>query len=546
MENPLSFFSCIFFWRRLLITFLIVVRTFLYTTPTWANHSEKYQKLFEEIKSLDFEVYSLNQRKTETIENKYENLYQISEKVKKLATNFHQEVIEGLKKNKPLHGEQLTLLHKLVSVYMALDYNLLVIARKASKQTYKILPLLDRVLNLKVIYLPYYKEASFRRLVNAEDLSYRVERNQLRKTIRALIKGKEQRRLKAKYYSFVYNVNQRRIHPSEPKVQSILEHPIKETLLNDRYWKNLRKKLFFGRLSDFGARLGTEVVHHSSGVFGNTMGSIRWRRGYLDKNKKVEQEIFHNLRPLDVITEKVGYTPTDFFIPGHFGHNAIWLGTKEQLIELGLWEHPIFVPYQKKIEEGLSLIETDRSGTHLKSLTAFMNVDEFGILRFSQNIIDIENDKKKVLEVYKTAFAQLGKTYDFNFDVETTDQLVCSELLYQSFGFINWPTEAYVGRTTITPDNVVSLALYDNPPMSLILYLKANKKRQVVKKGIDSLAKDLGFRKKGNLYKKPVKNCERVWLKRPGTRGKEKISRLRCETVLTDLVYYPPAPIDDI
>ena len=138
------------------------------------------------------------------------------------------------------------------------------------------------------------------------------------------------------------------------------------------------------------------------------------------------------------------------------------------------------------------------------------------------------------------------ETYDFNFDVETTDKLVCSELLYQSFGDVNWPTEPYIGRTTISPDNVVSLALFDNPPIELVYYALQNKKGEVIYKDIDDLASDIGFVKKGDVYKRPYKVCKDEEVKRPGSRGRETINRRTCETRFEDLVYTPHAPLPDL
>ena len=152
----------------------------------------------------------------------------------------------------------------------------------------------------------------------------------------------------------------------------------------------------------------------------------------------------------------------------------------------------------------------------------------------------------KVIKIYEIAFAQVGKTYDFNFDVETTDKLVCSELLYQSFGDVNWPTEPYIGRTTISPDNVVSLALFDNPPIELVYYALQNKKGEVIYKDIDDLASDIGFVKKGDVYKRLYKVCKDEEVKRPGSRGRETINRRTCETRFEDLVYTPHAPLPDL
>ena len=67
------------------------------------------------------------------------------------------------------------------------------------------------------------------------------------------------------------------------------------------------------------------------------------------------------------------------------------------------------------------------------------------------------------------AFRQLGKKYDFNFDVDTTDKIVCSELAYISFPSVDWPTEKTLGRHSISPDNVAQLA-WNNVPLKLVMF----------------------------------------------------------------------------
>lgn len=253
------------------------------------------------------------------------------------------------------------------------------------------------------------------------------------------------------------------------------------TLENDLYNK-LRLKIFKNKVF----RTQRFALHHASGAFGNTSGAIRWRKGFLFKNDAIVNEIQDNLRPLDVITEKTSFALTDKFIPGHFGHNAIWLGTKEQLVEIGLWESQYIKPFHAQIESGFSIIETDRSGTHLKRLDDFMNVDEFAILR-------LNNLSNNYETYYQIALSQLGKKYDFNFDVESTDRLVCSELLYQTFSHVLWPTEKYLGRYTISPDNVVSLSLYQNSPLELVYYIAGKNKTEHLYKTIEELRRDISF-----------------------------------------------------
>jgi hypothetical protein len=82
---------------------------------------------------------------------------------------------------------------------------------------------------------------------------------------------------------------------------------------------------------------------------------------------------------------------------------------------------------------------------------------------FSENIS--EKEKESLL----LTFRQIGKEYDFNFDVNTTEKIVCSELAYVCFPQINWPTEKTVGRHTISPDNVANLC-WNNVPLQLITF----------------------------------------------------------------------------
>ena len=66
------------------------------------------------------------------------------------------------------------------------------------------------------------------------------------------------------------------------------------------------------------------------------------------------------------------------------------------------------------------------------------------------------------------ALRQIGKAYDFNFDVETTDKIVCSQLVYLAYDKIDWPAESVVGCYTISPDNIAIKSL-NNGPFELIL-----------------------------------------------------------------------------
>lgn len=247
--------------------------------------------------------------------------------------------------------------------------------------------------------------------------------------------------------------------------------------------KELVKKKFkmFGRISrDVMAELREEGFDGVSKFFGNSVGLVESRKGKLYRKEEVRKKLLATLQPLDILLEKTPFRLTDKLIPGHFGHVAIWVGNQKELKEKGLWDNEVIVPYHQKItpegyneesKDGYLIVEALREGVKLSSLEEFMNIDDIAILR----PIFTEGKSEKEKESLLLTFRQVGKEYDFNFDVNTTDKIVCSELAYVCFPQINWPTEKTIGRFTISPDNVANLC-WDNIPLQLITFYHDGKK----------------------------------------------------------------------
>ncbi len=204
-----------------------------------------------------------------------------------------------------------------------------------------------------------------------------------------------------------------------------------------------------------------------SGQFGNAVGLVETRKGLLYGKREVRDRVARSLRPLDILLEKTPFRLTDAMIPGHWGHAAIWLGTKEELVELGLWDHDAIKPHRKAIESGHNVLEALRSGVEINPLEHFLNVDDLLVLRAAN--LGPEDHKAFLIK----AFRQVGKKYDFNFDVETDKEIVCSELIYVVYykGF-RWPTEKMMGRATISPDNVARAAVANSGLEAVLLYHK--------------------------------------------------------------------------
>ncbi|MBT3236914.1 MAG: hypothetical protein HN353_13245 [Bdellovibrionales bacterium] len=325
----------------------------------------------------------------------------------------------------------------------------------------------------------FEKEARLRKILNEDDPSNSREPHQLWKSLKKFHKLKylfakvQGIKIFNKYYDqfrselegdLDFNFIAKIIIGSET-YKEYISHP------NNGYWQELFRHFatiyWHRRLAseDQARRALGALSSTASEMFSTVVGQVGWRRGMLDGDLELEQSLTAILEPLDIITEKTPFRLTDSFIPGFWGHNALWLGSKEQLVELGLWAHPAVTPHHTLIEQGYGIIEAIRKGVMLSTIELFTNVDSLGVLRKGE--ITSGELRRGIIN----AFNHLGKPYDFSYDIETSDALICSELIYLTFERIFWPTRYYLGRWTLLPDDVVSRTL-DSGPLSVeLLYL---------------------------------------------------------------------------
>lgn len=203
------------------------------------------------------------------------------------------------------------------------------------------------------------------------------------------------------------------------------------------------------------------IVGKLSRLFGNTAGRIQSRDGKLKKlalQPEIMKAMKAKFKPLDILLEKTPMRLTDKFIPGYYGHVAIWLGTPEELAQvevtlngkkIPLLSHPTVLPHLEKLSQGKLIVEALRlPGVTMNTLEHFMDIDDLLVLRSEAY------DPESLGEHLLRTFEQVGKAYDFNFNVETQREIVCSELVYAVYTQEVWPTSVSVGRHTISPDHV--------------------------------------------------------------------------------------------
>ncbi|MGQ0666559.1 MAG: YiiX/YebB-like N1pC/P60 family cysteine hydrolase [Nitrospiraceae bacterium] len=254
------------------------------------------------------------------------------------------------------------------------------------------------------------------------------------------------------------------------------------------------------RLHQFEASLFPSITFNLSKLFGNVIGLVEFRKGKLFGNMEWTQFVRARLQPGDLLLERTPFRLTDAFIPGQFGHVALYVGTEDELRAMGLLDHPLVVSHIQKIRAGRTIVEALRDGTQINTVEHFLNVDDLAILRPKSEAIDQEDVKRAIT----LAFSHIGKTYDFGFDTSTWDRITCSELAFDTYVNVRWPFGKLGNAFTITPDDVASMAgSHPSQPFELVTVIHDGQVVHDQPSGLlskESYAQVLGERKKPTGY----------------------------------------------
>lgn len=231
-----------------------------------------------------------------------------------------------------------------------------------------------------------------------------------------------------------------------------------------------KKTLFY--LSDSFIGVTSKSVSTLAAIWGFISDNLKWREGRIKDNKAFELMMRDHLKPLDIIFEKRKFVLSNFTIPGHWGHVALWLGTKEELQALGVWDQDYFKLFRQKVEEGYEIVEIRKVGMNFTSLKDFMNLDEVAIMRVNQMALSSE-------EIFANLSEQSDKRYDFQFNAHTSDKITCTELITYSFGDIDWKQSKNLGLINMQPDDIADLSLREEKKAQVVLYLKGNRNKEV-------------------------------------------------------------------
>ncbi len=337
----------------------------------------------------------------------------------------------------------------------------------------------------------YQEDPRLRMLLNNQDVGYGIDYGELNRVSMSFASEETRNRVRQGIAFYEAKIGKSRDLLEQDKHLAYLNQLITQSVsynmtkgFSPLAWVG-RKIGFYGPFTaESLLRLKDEGVNMSSMIFGNSIGLVETRRGKLDGRVQVAEDLAASLQAGDILLERTPFRLTDSFIPGYWGHAALWVGTEAELQDLGIWNDPLVQPDQDLIRSGRRVVEALRSGVQLNTLDRFLNVDDVAVLRFAG--LGPEEKARDILQ----ALRQLGKHYDFNFDVETRDRLGCAELVYHAYGQTDWPTRHWLGRSVIVPDDIAVRAVGDGPLVVVRLYVDGDQvtraPRQVLEHLLDA------------------------------------------------------------
>lgn len=240
--------------------------------------------------------------------------------------------------------------------------------------------------------------------------------------------------------------------------------------------------------ADMAVNSVTSTVAGVARIWGYISDHLIWREGHLYKNNEVKELLSKKLLPLDLIFEKRTFTLSNLTIPGYWGHVAVWLGTKEDLINYGIWDKEFFAPFQRQIENGYNIAEVRKEGISFKTLDEYLNLDDVAITR-------VHNIGYNIDTVMNSLISQMDKKYDFKFDALSSDRLTCTEFITYSYGDYQWKQSKTFFQMNIRPDDIAKSTVGANATSSLVTFIEGTKKGYQVH-GFAEWIKKLRIRKK--------------------------------------------------
>jgi hypothetical protein len=204
------------------------------------------------------------------------------------------------------------------------------------------------------------------------------------------------------------------------------------------------------------AQLVSRVRYDSQSMISTWIGDVKIRnprQGVSLIPPEHVERLRTALKPGDVLIERRNWYMSNAFLPGYWPHAALYVGTADDLRRMGLDQHPYIRPHWEEFarpdheQHAHVIVEALSDGVVFASLEHSIGGGD------SAAVLRPRLSEEQIKEAIALAFSHAGKPYDFEFDFETHDKLVCTEVVYRAYGAnlgpIHFPQKEILGRRTM-------------------------------------------------------------------------------------------------
>ena len=219
------------------------------------------------------------------------------------------------------------------------------------------------------------------------------------------------------------------------------------------------------------------AVYGLQQAIGCGLAEVRVRPGHTPSlPKEIRAQLVRLLQPGDVLVVRKDFAVTNYFLPGHWPHAALFLGAAGDFATSGIANHPHVQPRLPQLQsatpttavlkpdalnawaeggEHPCVLEAMKDGVRIRSVNSAFNSDSVVVVRPLLNRCDIQ-------VALSQALMHEGKPYDFDFDFCASHRLVCTEVVYRAYegvAGVQFNLHRHAGRFALAAGDLLRMAL---------------------------------------------------------------------------------------
>jgi len=212
-------------------------------------------------------------------------------------------------------------------------------------------------------------------------------------------------------------------------------------------------------------------------VAGRGLAEIQVKPGHTPSlPRSIRAEVVRLLQPGDVLVVRKEFAATNYFLPGHWPHAALYLGTARGIESCPICEDPHVQSRLGQLravtpatavmhadetnsfadtENHPCVLEAMKDGVRIRSINSPFNSDSLVVVR----PLLARGDVQRALA---QALMHEGKPYDFDFDFCASSRLVCTEVVYRAYdgvAGVQFDLSRHAGRFALAAGDLLRMAL---------------------------------------------------------------------------------------